>query len=398
MKGFRTTPVDGRALVRGCDSADELRAVLVSLKRDFSYARRHDLRALRLSPDSLAERRRWEAGIQAEKWARNALDGGGEELIATARRGGATGDGLRRLRSILCGTPLHAAQGLYERLAPSCDECGDTGHGAFGRCNCFRGQVIPAYRCPRCHDSGLILESGGATPCECRRRARRPFASSLLVTDSLVWVLPDETRRPAETFLRSGPDPERGTVVWLHGGQGAPQARAPADRYAGHGVARLCADRARAAGVPTRRMTPFDLLEEWRLGEGWFRTRAAILLDRPETALPTSELRAAIEALLADAWDWCGSVLIATDLPIQTPASTRPTWGDFTDRALETLARPAWRTLRSGLLGDPACPMLGDIHPLMLQPPNSSDYLTQRSRSLIAGMEPRDRPSLRAAA
>lgn len=152
----------------------------------------------------------------------------------------------------------------------------------------------------------------------------------------------------------------------------------------GYGVARLCADRVQALGITLRRLTPLDLLDECREGAGWFGGREAILLDRPETALPTTELREAIELLLASAWDWCGSVIVATELPLEPRESNRPSWREFTERALALMGPECLSTLRGGLLNDPGSPLLGELHPLMLREPSSADYLTDRARSLIA--------------
>jgi hypothetical protein len=380
-------------------SADDLRVLLAGLRRDYHYQGARERRRVEVSGESMIRRRHAAAGMEAVEWGLLALERRPEALIRKARSAGATSRGIGRLRSILSGDPTRAARGLYERLAVSCDRCANTGHTESGRCRCFRGQVVPAYRCASCHDSGMVLGADGASPCDCRPTTPRRWTNSVLITEALVWALAGKSRVPVELFLEHCPAMvKRGVVLWLAGGQERPTAGLAADRYAGYGVARLCADRIQSVGIAVRRVTPLELLEEARRGEIWFEDGTAVLFDRPETALPTRELRGAIELLLSSASDWCGSVVIATELAPEAPLSGRPSWRAFVERALGSVDPAAWRTLREGLNGDPACPMLGEVHPLMLSSPACADYLTERSRSLLARMAPADQASLAAAA
>lgn len=379
-------PIDAGPSLRQCASADELRALLSSLKRDFRSQASREHRQLDLSKDSLARRRQWAAGDEAAEWGLLALNQPREVLLGRAHGTGATAAGMRRLGSILRASPERAALSLYERLAVSCDDCANTGYiHARRRCRCFRGQVLPAYRCSRCHDDGMVEGPDGAFLCECSRKGPRRWVDSVLITESLVWDLPATSREAVERFLQRGEgDLKQGALLWVVGGQDKSRPGVSPGSYAGYGAARLCADRVQALGMKLRRVTPLDLLDEYRRGAGWFEAGEAILLDRPESALPTRELRQAIELLLASAWEWCGFVIVATELPLAPPESGRPSWRQFVERALAVVGPECLSTMRDGLLNDPGCAVLGELHPLMLRQPCSDDYLTNRARSLIA--------------
>jgi hypothetical protein len=213
----------------------------------------------------------------------------------------------------------------------------------------------------------MVVGTDGAKPCACASVPSKRWSSSPLITTSLLWELPEPRRKAIEIFLERGPgNPSPGTVIWMDGGQRVPAAGEAAESYVGYGLARLCADRVQAAGMRIRRVTSLGLLDEWRLGTNWFEDGGAIFLDRPEHALPTWDLRQAIELLLSSAWDWEGVLIIGSELAPHPMSSSRPTWRGFVERALANLDAPAWSTLREGLFEDPACPMLGEVCPLML--------------------------------
>lgn len=190
---------------------------------------------------------------------------------------------------------------------------------------------------------------------------------------------------PLERFLV---EPERwlaeGFVCWLAGGQADPRPDRAPRAYAGYGCARLMLDRAASHGATIHRVSSLDLLSEWDFATQWFARRELIFLDRPELALPTPRLRAVLEHLLASAWENRGALLVATSLSPRRDASSLPSWRAFAERVGPVLGSDGYASLRSGLTGDPAVPILGELHPLMLRPLSFDDYLSPRSLSLLA--------------
>ena len=382
-------------------AAEDLERYLLDARREAKFALAAETRQGPLSLDAMRRRREHAARLEGARWGLQALNGEKSELLGFARGRGASAEGMRQLGRMLSKEPEQAAWSIYENLSRSCALCGDSGYVAYGkRCSCFRAKICPAYRCGHCQDSGVLLGEGGALPCACREKKPQRWAASPLLSSALTWQLAQETGRSAERVL-SDPDQALGNsnLIWVNGGQRPPEAEKAPSAYAGYGVARLCLDRLRGAGATVRRLTALDLIDEWREGVEWFRQSEVIFVDRPETALPTDTLRVAIEQLLAEAWEWRGVIVVASELQLEATApSARPRWRDFIARAGSYLDQEGWADLRAGLIGDPTTPLVGEVCSLMLAEPRSDDYLTVRARGLIERMMPAMSPRVAIAA
>lgn len=371
---------------------DLLLAMLRQQELDLAVATRV-LRHEPIGQAVLLEAQRLTSALEATQDARCLVSGDGGSFLARCRAAGGRSADIGRLAR-RCAEDSHgAAYRLYSEMWEPCERCDNLGYSDLdrgARCRCVRGRLLPAFKCHRCQDSGWVEHGEIAERCSCQEMGPPQIgASTPLVSVGLVWSLPQASQRQVQVLLSDQVTrlAQAGVAAWIMGGQETPRPGIDASRYAGTGVAWLCARRLQAAGLRVREMDPLDLIAVARLGRSLISEGEVVLVRTVESAVPTPGFRQTIERLLDEAHAVCGSVLISSRLPLEgASAGGRTPWHHFVARAVASGADLS--SLREALRGTPGDYILGEVSSVMLNPLSADDYLTDRARLRMNWLTP----------